>query len=831
MRLKRLSVAGFRGFNSARTIEFDHRLTVISAPNSHGKTSITEALEFLIYGQTSKVEHADSKDEYKDSYRNRHFPADEAPYVEALCHDESGVEQLLRVELHGRELRRLVNGEPVTEWPFSRQLLSAARPFVVQHALKSLLLAPPTARFQGFAQLLGLRDVDAVQQAVVNLCTKPDAHLSPEAKRLLGDLDVMAARLKSNKPTESVARELSKGVDAVAEAFSKLGQRGRDLLGRRVPDDELPSSLVALRNAAAAKIYSGSVQIGVPTTREQQEIRQAALGINSFLTEDTLQQYGQLAVESSTDRLRMELRLLEIGAELMADAPDICPLCEQDLDEVRRSRIHERNVAASAVLVDVPDASALRAKFAGRLKQLINDVELHSRLTAARSADLINASTPEASQKIIALFGQGHEHELLLIASAGAAIRSHHEKLVQAGAKATVAAQVCSDAIHSMSESLPQIEELALSLDEYWGAEKAYAAVLGEIGPTLDEPSRVLRAAVDAQAGTTELSLIIEALSNRHAIGKALRIRDVLSSLKGLRKHVDQAVGQTMENAFSSGLTGAVMAWYKRIRTTGDPDVHFSGFEMEKTKAGAFKSRRVRVAAHSYGTELASAVSSLSESKLNALGLCMSIATALRAPGPWSFLVLDDSIQSWDDDHEVQFIQMVRELAEEEGRQIILMSHRDSWIDQVVLGCRSLTGRRYHIAGYTQNGPSIAESSWASVDERLKEALSISNDSEATPVRLQQAEEELRIATCQLVADAAKSKLGRQVGAHGLNSTKSRSILTEAGCNAPLVDRVIATFNTTDDAHHAPKEYEPSRERIRQYHGTLSELRSWLRRS
>jgi hypothetical protein len=300
-----------------------------------------------------------------------------------------------------------------------------------------------------------------------------------------------------------------------------------------------------------------------------------------------------------------------------------------------------------------------------------------------------------------------------------------------------------------------------------------------------------------------------------------------LSGLKDLKKHVDQAVGQTMEDAFSRDLTGAVMSWYHRIRTTGDPDVHFSGFAMERTKAGDFKNRRVKVGAHSYGVELVSAVSSLSESKLNALGLCMSIATALRAPGPWDFLVLDDPIQSWDDDHEVQFIDIIRKLAEEEGKQIILLSHRNSWIDQVAEGCRSLNGTRYHISAFTKDGPTIQRTDWASVDQRLKEALAITKDSRATPVRLQQAEQEIRIAACQLTAQVAKTKLARDTGAHSINSDKCRAVLNEAGCPAPLVDRVVATFGTTDDAHHAPKDYVPSAERIRQYHGTLTELKNW----
>jgi hypothetical protein len=206
----------------------------------------------------------------------------------------------------------------------------------------------------------------------------------------------------------------------------------------------------------------------------------------------------------------------------------------------------------------------------------------------------------------------------------------------------------------------------------------------------------------------------------------------------------------------------------------------------------------------------------------------MSIATALRAPGPWGFLILDDPIQSWDDDHEIQFINIIRALAEEENRQIILMSHRDGWIDQVVAGCRSLNGIRYHITGYTKDGPAIQLGDWASVDQRLREALAISKDPTATTVRLQQAEEEIRIAACQLTAEAAKSKLRRTTGAHNMNGDKARSILNEAGCPAPLVDRVIATFATTDPAHHAPNDYAPNAERVRQYHGTLIDLRNWL---
>src|SRR5690242_1234890 len=137
MKLRRLIVAGFRGFNDERSVDFHEKLTVIAAPNSHGKTSISEAMEFLLYGATSKVEKADSKEEYKDSYRNRHFPADKPAYIEALLGVTGNIELRLRVEIDADgAVRRFVDGKPVENWPFHGALLSAARPFVLQHALK-----------------------------------------------------------------------------------------------------------------------------------------------------------------------------------------------------------------------------------------------------------------------------------------------------------------------------------------------------------------------------------------------------------------------------------------------------------------------------------------------------------------------------------------------------------------------------------------------------------------------------------------------------------------------------------------------------------------------
>jgi hypothetical protein len=146
----------------------------------------------------------------------------------------------------------------------------------------------------------------------------------------------------------------------------------------------------------------------------------------------------------------------------------------------------------------------------------------------------------------------------------------------------------------------------------------------------------------------------------------------------------------------------------------------------------------------------------------------------------------------------------------------------------VAANLRSLNGIRYEITGYTKEGPVIVSADWATIDQRLDEIRAIANDASADRIRLQHAEEEVRLAACQLAADVSTRLLKRPTRGHSLNGTKARTILVEAGCPLSLVDRVSGTFKTADDAHHVG-DYAAAAQRVRQYHGTLVELRNWLR--
>lgn len=91
LRVRKIAVQGFRSFGtSPQSITMPETVTALWGGNSQGKTSLAEALEFLLTGQIARRELlASAKDEFSHSLRNAHMPAAATVFVEAefLCAD------------------------------------------------------------------------------------------------------------------------------------------------------------------------------------------------------------------------------------------------------------------------------------------------------------------------------------------------------------------------------------------------------------------------------------------------------------------------------------------------------------------------------------------------------------------------------------------------------------------------------------------------------------------------------------------------------------------------------------------------------------------------
>jgi AAA domain len=824
MWIDQLSIRGFRGFNDQQTLAFHPRLTVIYAPNSYGKTSISEAIEWLLYGTTSKLDHADYKEEYRGSLRNLHLLETLLPEVEVVFH-EGETKIVYHSELANEEsIHRMVDGKPTEFWPLQTEIDRAVRPFILQHTLKELLLAKPNERFEGIARLLGFHALHQIQEDVVSFCTKPEAHIPPRVQELRHSVSEIETRLQSQPSLSRIGKAYRKGYLNWTTTSSLINEEARKHIPSDTTDNELLPLLQMQREEAVGRIFSGRLYLPAYSEAERTQLQTEGQYFLGYLTSEFVASYAQLIGLVTNKALNERIQFFHLGIQILNVLPETCPLCGQQVVSDHHLAIH--NIHAQLQIQQKAD-QALNlqlAEVAREVRTLRTRLEQDQSRHTERLAPLIAIATQTGHLEDLAkILGKAHV-SVVAVRKAVVDIVEVRDRLWAAFSNAMVALDSVEASLHGKQ----RIEEaLMLALGEilitYVATVKDVIQVVNKHAGPVSLADQALRHELDKRAGTEDISILIDLLNHCDAIAKKLEIDAVLAGLKDFRKSVDKFVSTEMEDAVAQAFTADVFTWYSKIRTNTDPDVHFEGFDFERTVKGETRPRRVSINATSYGKKLASAVSSLSESKLNALGICISIAMNMRHMQRFGFLVIDDPIQSLDAEHEAQFVEVIRDLVEQ-GKQVILLSHNKRWVDAVRNGCRSINGWMYEITGYNQSGPHISEKPWAVVQERFNEIDAILNDQAADNVRLQHAEEEIRILACELTAQMMKQVHGKNTSPHTLNASRVRSLLITCSVDQRLVDRVGQTFSTTDDAHHAPSDYTPHRPRIQQYSTYLKEL-------
>lgn len=822
MKIDTITIRGFRGFNSERTIICHPQLTLIYGKNSYGKTSISEALEWLIYGATSKVEKADSKEEYKDSYRNQHYPEGQIPYVR-VAFVEAGNEMTFEGHLEeGDTLKRVLDGKKdVSKWPFLHEVRSYPRPFILQHTLKYLLLVKPDERFQAFARLVGLEELENIQHNVISLCTKPDARIPAEVSQVKRNVQALEARLASQSSLTTIQKALKKGFGNLTEAYEVTLTECKKRLPPGTREESILPQLLKVRDEAVGKVFKGRIVLSDYSESERGEALAEETALLNQVTTSLVSKYAELTGLAAADYTLKRAKFFELGIELFETGQGNCPFCEQTVDNTRNAHIRAEHAKLHKDLEQgkkldqqrrevTESIEACRKKLVSYNEKQVQKVStfllIESSLTDLGS--IIGTKYPTQCRDV--------QNAIKALSESKASLNAEYQKVTAAidGVVASISAGL---------ENVSLMKDMGGGLASYIAVARGVTKVVLEHSQLVTEAGRVLKHEVDVLAGTQDVSLLIDLLEHWSEFKKKLRIDAILDNLKEFRKAIDKYVADKMLELISGELTSEVMSWYQRIQTTGDPDVHFAGFDLERTAEGEAKGRRVRIKAESYGAELVSAVSSLSESKLNALGLCVSIASNVKGQTPFEFLVIDDPIQSWDEEHETQFIEVIRELLAL-GKQVILLSHNKAWLEQVRTGLRSVNGAFYEITSYTQDGPNINEQVWCSWTQRLVEVHAIIQNTKAGDHELQRGEGELRFAVNEITVQAYHRVHKIKKSVSRLNTIEVRSMLQECGVEATVLDKISEMLQKVSDAHHAGSTYSGSRERLRTYHQRCHEL-------
>lgn len=658
-RLVSMEVRGFRAFGTeVRILQLDAPLVVVHAGNSQGKTSLAEAIEFLISGLSSRRDMlGGSKAEYHDSLRNAHLPAtDTNVYVAAMIRDAAGVTHEVRRELlcdfgQGTECdsRLLVDGveaDNLDQVGFPLADPPVRAPVLLQHTLRHVLSTEPKQRVGYFKALLSLTDLDRFRERVRAARGRVEAEQPGSALRQVGTLAGTPAASMGDAITVLLKKPITAEVATTAVDRALL-DAGNAVLGRR-GDPDGPARLVDL----------DELTLVLATALEDQ--REQAFPLSAFTVEPPpdhspappdLEPY-RVALTGVDEHIAQHTPVFEavlaIDEYATLSHPADCPVCGID-DALTPERIAAlgQHLRRTQSLTDA--ARSVTNVLADARRGL-------DQLAAAASRTAPAAASWSEEQQTRAADGL---RDLGLDPALASTAHARAGGLTVAATAVTTTATAVRGDIEQAGDAVAGRHPVGDFNAGYQGLAAALAH-LTTVSTPYAEAAMALRAAVDAATrDRTALSGLREVadLLNRRtelvadSVTEATR-QQTIRRLNTAEKALSTAAGGVLDTRFTQ-MSNTITKWWTTIR----PD-ELVGFGGIKRRAGGtlFVNLVADLRIDMLSTPVTrEALGVYSDSQLNALGLSIFLARTELLGG--HVVVLDDPIPGSDSDHRLTFVQ------------------------------------------------------------------------------------------------------------------------------------------------------------------------------
>lgn len=665
MRLLSVTTRGFRAFGrEPQTIECDGPLALVFGRNSKGKSSLVEGIEFLLTGRTTRVQlHDGSSSEFESCLRNVHLAPDEEVYVEAVV-EIDGNRYVTRRTLDEDFTKKgeckgtlTVDGSPAPGIEGTGIVLSPPpfeTPVLMQHALRFVLSTKPQSRADYLKAVLDVSDLDEVRAVIAAQVKAIEAPSTPVLNQfqVCQQHSVFGAALR-NVDLASTA-EIERGLaDAVRRLVVPRDGAGLSNLATQLH--------VELEKRRTAVFPTASLRVQV-------------VSVPTWPTFAAVAEFAKAEKPTSLDKSPAVRSLLKA----VLDVPHItsahealdCPVCLTG-DALTPNRVQEIRDAFTGN----EKAQQLAAAARREIDSTRRDVES---LAAALSSERPSAVAWTNEQKQ----GYADSAESLLPGEGATTIKELFEAAILLKAPRQVAsdrAQEFSALVKVSLDSFQAGESVdADALVEEAQATNKSIAVLAEAqrvysqkaGPFLTRLEAALATATATQGWAQLLRLIEDhqkiPAEHREAQAHAALVKEAARA----QKAIDQARGQLLDTNFES-LSDEISRWWNLLRP--EEPIKFSKIQRRGTGI-----RHVDLTAllspepASAGVER-HAAGVFSDSQLNALGLSIFLARAMRAG--MGFVVLDDPVPASDDEHRGQFARAVIDELLEGGVQVVLTTH------------------------------------------------------------------------------------------------------------------------------------------------------------
>lgn len=665
-RLLWVTVRGFRAFGTEpRRLELDAPLIVVHAGNSQGKTSLAEALEFLITGRSSRRDLlGGAKAEYAGSLRNAHLPEDDQDvYIEAGIAGSDGVVHQVRRELlhdfgHGTECasRLLVDGIPVEDLaavglPMSDPPVRA--PVLLQHILRDVLSTEPKQRVGYFKALLSLTDLDLLHERVVSVRSA----LEREAPGFM----LAAVAALSGTPASVAASRIQALTDSAlgAEDFT---------VGVNVGLLDAGGALLGTPHVSLADLQ-GALQVAIAEQNEE------SFPLNAF-TATTLADAGPCpdlaAYSDALDNADREAaRLAPLFTAVLAveefaelEHPVDCPVCATPdalsparigklRDQLRRSTAVDTAAAAAGDVISRArqDLDRLRVALPGTVPAAGTWSPEQLAVAAAQLRRLdIDAALAAPAQATAARLAASTEGVMTAIEAAKAAL----DRVSRAIKARKVLPDDLGDSYITLTGTVKQLQQAGKNHYE------AFEALRGAVEPAIRH--RV------AGSGFAELLHLITNAEQlvEDLVAEAGR-QQTVKRLKAAEQALGKGAGRVLDTRFGR-MSKAIDGWWSSIRP--DELVGFGGVRRRAGGARFVNLDATLRSAAAGNAVIRDALGVYSDSQLNALGLSIFLARAELLGS--CVVVLDDPIPGSDSDHRLTFVQNTLGRLLDTGTQVIL---------------------------------------------------------------------------------------------------------------------------------------------------------------
>lgn len=694
MRIKRIRPVYFRCYGDSEWIDLNSDLVIIYGPNGYGKTSLVESIEWLLHGRAKRREKGKeySKRDYQNYFQNAHAPKNAITFVEAEISTGSKI-YIIKRQLHiGKRNKEststFVDGNEATFDSIGLTENTVYDPVIPQHSLQDFIHSRPKDRRDKVSAALGLEPLvqfaSSLSKAKNSFRNNPPPNVKDAQEKRDTVFRKVANTSNANPLNSLISDWRSDNYDLTANR-SRVVKAVQQFL--ETDTEEWNSLKLKLRThykKVQNRVFDRSHISPHPDWKGMLDKLKKEKLVNiedqAQLTRDALSTYLSAVKDTYSSEL---LDLWEVGLRLQKKNSDECPLCEEDtLDGEKRSELRERLDSASTLR----EANKKLLSHSNSLSQSIQEIlKALKRIIPSPLENVVRDQLKSvfSDPSQYAGFLELHDKIQAKVKHVGKQIRDLISNVESVPDRADKPEKVsgASLTLEGVKSTLEEvITTISTALRKY---DKAFEAFEERLLKVISSSNEVQE--TESYLTTMEnWDSIIVVAEHQQLITDALEVaRHAKTHLKAKQDTLFETRGKEIDK------------WYN-ILSPGSK-VSFSHMEAGKDSLSLY--------ATSFD-ETMNAAASLSQCQANCLGLSIHFMRVMSSSSPYNFIVLDDPVQSMDDDHSQALLtNVVSDLINDYDTQVIFFSHLQNMTDKLKRIHYSIMPKCFHISDYRKTGP------------------------------------------------------------------------------------------------------------------------------